>query len=142
MKLVKARRSYGHEISIAPLIDVVFLLIIFFMTVSQFTRVEVELIELPKAKTGEPGGTGLGGRLIVNVRQDKSIWVSGKTYTPASLRAMLAKVVAKKPANEITVLVRGDRRMPWGTAAEVMDACAAHGISQVRVAVVEQDTSD
>jgi len=137
MRLRKARRTYGSEINIAPLIDVVFLLIIFFMTVSQFTRVEVEDLTLPEAEKGEKPKKLGPGRLIVNVRKDGRIVVSGRALSVESLERLLAEELKDRRPEDLTVLLRGDKDMAWKTAAAVMQACAAKGIARVRVAVVE-----
>ena len=52
MRLRKRKPEYGCEINIAPLIDVVFLLIIFFLTVSHITQLQVEPLSLPEAEEG------------------------------------------------------------------------------------------
>ena len=139
MQLRKTKRTYGCEINIAPLIDVVFLLIIFFMTVSQITRVEAEDLTLPEARQGEAPKETPAGRFIVNVHQDGRIVVAGRTRSIASLQDMLAGELAERSADEITVLVRGDRDTPWERVSEIMRACAAQGIGRVRVAVIEPD---
>ena len=136
MRLRKAQRAYGYEINIAPLIDVVFLLIIFFMTVSQITRVEVTPLELPQAKTSEPPRMG---RLVINVREDGRISCEGRAYTLESLQAMLTAGAAQRKPGDVSVLIRGDRRLPWATAARILQACAAGRIDRVHIAVVEPD---
>jgi len=137
MKLHKARRSFGTEINIAPLIDVVFLLIIFFMTVSQITKMEVEPVTLPEAAKGEAPKELATGRVIVNVLEDGRIVVAGQPCTPQALRGLLAQEVKQRGSEEVVVLVRGDREAPWRQAAAVLQACGANGIGQVRVAVIE-----
>ncbi len=134
MRLRKAQRAYGYEINIAPLIDVVFLLIIFFMTVSQITRVEVTPLDLPEAKMNEPPQVG---RLVINVRQDGRISCEGRSYTVESLQAMLAVGAEHRKPGDVSVLIRGDRRLPWATAARILQACAASRIDRVHIAVVE-----
>ena len=50
MRLHKVKRDFGYDINIAPLIDVVFLLIVFFLTVSHIAQVRVEALSLPEAQ--------------------------------------------------------------------------------------------
>ena len=135
MQLRKTKRTYGCEINIAPLIDVVFLLIIFFMTVSQISRVEVEDLVLPEAAAGQPRPPVR--RLIVNVHATGRRVVSGQDQSMASLVRMLADAVNEPGGRELSVLVRADREADWAHVAEVMQACAANGIGRVRVAVSE-----
>ena len=139
MRLHRAQRRYGCEISIAPLIDVVFLLIIFFMTISQISRVEVEELMLPEAKAGEVSEEKPPGRLVVNVHKDGRIVVGGEPESIDSLRELLAREVKERGANKLTVVVRGDRDTRWEHVAEIMRVCGACGIGGVKIAVVESE---
>jgi biopolymer transport protein ExbD len=139
MRLHKAKRRYGAEINMAPLIDVVFLLIIFFMCVSQFTRIEVENLKLPEARAGEEEIPGPSGPVIVNVHEDGRIVYNGADYVVAALGAELkAKYKDTPPEALPPVVIRGDRRLEWRKAAEIMKACAGAGLGRVRVAVVDK----
>ena len=72
MRLRKKHHLQGVEINIAPLIDVVLLLIIFFMVIAQFTRLEVEALELPKAQHGDSPSDPLDRQIIVNMHSFSS----------------------------------------------------------------------
>ena len=140
MRLHKARRSYGCEINIAPLIDIVFLLIIFFMIVSQITRVEVENLELPEAKKGEDPKPVRPSHFVINVQKDGRVAMFGQALSIASLQGLLAEQVRGRQPDEISVVVRGDRTAPWRAVAGILRACAANRISRVRVAVIEPES--
>jgi len=143
MKLGKTRRAFGAELNIAPLIDVVFLLIIFFMTVSQMTKMEVEEVTLPEAKEGTPPKELATGRLIINLRKDGQVVVDGRTRSIDSLRGLLARELKdRERADELSVLVRGDREAPWQRAAQILRACTANGIDHVRMAVIEPQAAE
>ena len=137
MKLTKLKRPVGCEVNMAPLIDLTFLLIIFFMTVSQISRVEVQSLNLPEAQSGKSKTLQLSGKVIVNVPKDGRIIVSGRNCTLSSLDSHLAKVVAQRGAEKVSVLVRGDRDISWETAGSVLKVASARGIKNVRVAVVK-----
>ena len=138
MRLRRAQRRFGYEVNIAPLIDVVFLLIIFFMTVSQISRVEVVPLELPEAAMHEKP---LSGRLIINVSyaEDKTshIVVEGREHSVESLHKMLSVGAETRRPGDVSVLIRGDRRVPWSTAARVFQTCTANRIDRVHIAVAE-----
>jgi biopolymer transport protein ExbD len=139
MRLRRTRRHVGWEVSIAPLIDVVFQLIIYGLVVSLIAKVECEDIALPQARKGEEGKEALALRLVINVRKNGQIVVGGQGHTAESLQPVLAgeSARAKNESGTLTVLVRGDRETDWKYIAQVMSACAAGGISRVHVAVVE-----
>jgi len=137
MRLRKKRRTYGTTLNIAPLIDVVFLLIIFFMVVTQFTSAAFEDMELPVARSGERSEAQPAGRLVVNVHADGRLRVMGQDHTPESLQALLSREREAHGPDRMNILVRGDRLTPWRKVAPVLAACAALGIKHVRVAVNE-----
>jgi len=137
MKLTKTRRVYGCEINIAPLIDVVFLLIIFFMTVSHITRVEVQKVALPEATKGERPPEDRTGRVVINVQKDGTIRAGGKEQSVESLGAFVTEQVKGRPPSEVSVLIRADQDLPWDVAAKVLHVCGRHNISRVQVAVLE-----
>ena len=139
MRLHKAKRTYGCSINIAPLIDVVFLLIIFFMATSQITRVEVEDLALPEAKKAEGRQDMPAGPFVINVHKDGRIVVFGQTISISSLQGVVTNELKVRGVEELTVLVRGDRDTPWAQLAEVMRICSAQGITRVRVAVIESE---
>lgn len=134
MRLRRTSRRPEAEINIAPLIDVVFLLIIFSMVVSQFTKVQSEEIELPEASQGDAADLAPAPRLIVNVSADGNVVVDGRPVAPAELDTLLAGL-----GPDPEVVIRGDRATAWRTVRRIMQACAARGISKVKVAVTEPE---
>ena len=137
MRLTKKRRRFGCEINITPLIDIVFLLIIFSMVVSQFTKVEVDELELPEAAKGETPKALPVGRIIVNLHTDGRIVVGGQAHSPQSLKDLLDAAVNQSGNENVSILIRGDRQAPWRKVAGVLRACAAKNIAKVKVAVIE-----
>ncbi len=135
MRLRKTSRAPSAEINIAPLIDVVFLLIIFSMLVSQFVRVQAEELELPEATTGERPAEITPRQLVVNISADGSVVSNGRPRDQAALVQLLADHAASHADPQ--VLIRGDRASAWGVARDVMAACARRGMDKVRVAVTE-----
>lgn len=118
----------------AALIDVVFLLIVFFMTVSQFSRVQAKDIVLPEAASGEVRDAS-SGPIVVNVHRDGRIEIAGRTYTDQTVREGLTRHGPKG----VSVLIRSDRDTPWQAVSGVMHVCGQIGIRRVRIAVVEGD---
>ena len=137
MLLHKAKREYGCEINIAPMIDVVFLLNIFFLTVAHVARVQVEPLELPEAREGNKSDQLAGGRLIVNVHKDGRIAIAGQAQSLGSIRQVLVRETGDESPAPSSILIRGDRETPWEKIRELMDVCIDCGIGQVDVAVIE-----
>ncbi len=138
MRLRKRLHLSGIEINIAPLIDVVFLLIIFFMVISQFTQIEIEALDLPEARQGDHPTDPLDRQIIINVHMDGRIMIAGTNYTLDSFGQLLQAKLTKYIATEISVLIRADQQTPWGKISEIMEVCASQAVIQVRVAVVDE----
>ena len=115
-------------LSMTPLIDVVFLLLIFFLVASRLSQEDRELdIPLPSAANAMPM-TVEPQELIVNIDQDGAIVVNSQTYDAEKFERMLAQTIADNPLGQ-SVLIRADRRVPLQTPVDVMDICLQSGAS-------------
>lgn len=134
MKLTKRQHNKTASMNMTSMIDIVFLLLIFFMTVTQISKVEKERLELPKlAGTDDQKPT----TLIVNVNQEGAIVVYGREVSLTELVTQVGEelvAVGNEPAR-LTVVLRADRRGTSRTVNEVVQKLSALGIRQVRIAV-------
>lgn len=137
MRLRKSHRQVSCELGVAPMIDVVFLLIIFFMTVSQMTRIGGEPVQLPEAQTQEFDEEMPSGIIVITVQRAGQITIEGESYTLTSLGGLLREATREKPANSVPVLIRADAYALWDQVGQVMRVCAANHLTKVRVAVIE-----
>src|SRR5688572_29333399 len=117
MQLSKHRRQTTARMNMTPMIDVTFLLLIFFMTVTQVSEVNKEQMELPKQKGAEDQAPAA---LIINVTEAGEVIVAGDKITTARLASMLGEQIAQAGGdpNRIRVVLRADAR---GTSAAVND---------------------
>ncbi len=115
-------------INMTPMIDCVFLLLIFFLAATTFASEEVELdLRLPQAKSGQ---AGKGDKpMVVNLLADSSIRVDGRAVTLEALKQKLAAAGQRNP--EQTVLVRGDEKAQFGIGVQVLDLCRIAKIKKV-----------
>ena len=143
MKLHKARRSFGAELNIAPLIDVVFLLIIFFMTVAEFARIETEEVELPVADRAKVEESAPPGRLVINVDKDGHLVISKHRADFATLQKWLHREAQAHRTGEgevnVEVLVRSDGRADFGRIQDIMLECARNGIWKISFAALHEE---
>ncbi len=113
-------------LSMTPLIDVVFLLLIFFLVASRLSQEDRELdIPLPSAANAMPM-TVEPQEMIVNIDQAGAIIVNNKTLDHDQFRRLLAQAVIDNPIGQ-AVLIRADRRVPVQAPVEVMDMCLQAG---------------
>tara|TARA_E500000318_G_C3483361_1_gene181340 strand:+ start:188 stop:607 length:420 start_codon:yes stop_codon:yes gene_type:complete len=116
----------GPSIEMTPIIDMVFLLLIFFLVATTYQQSEREIqIALPEAESGGPITTMLR-EIVINVRGDGSLIVGGTTMTLDGLRTVIAEAVDVNPEQKVSV--RGDRDVAYGDVARVLDVCKASGI--------------
>ncbi|MEZ6194668.1 MAG: biopolymer transporter ExbD [Planctomycetota bacterium] len=120
------RDEVGAMVDMAPLVDVVFLLLIFFMVTATFQIDERDLsIAVPAAENGNPL-RDLPETLVVGVRKDGSFSVGSTVLDRESLRAVLVK--AKRKNERQRVIVRADRDTPFRHPVDVLDLCTGIGI--------------
>jgi biopolymer transport protein ExbD len=118
----------GASIELTPLIDVVFLLLIFFLVATTFQQTEREMqIALPAASAAGPISAAMR-ELIINVDAEGRIYVSGAMIEPEALRDLVARAVATNPDQKVTV--RGDRSTVYANIVQVLDICKGSGIQE------------
>jgi len=118
----------GPVVELTPVIDMVFLLLIFFLVATTFAQEEREMqIALPEAESGQPISLALR-ELIINVDDRGTAVVSGRSVSLEELREIVTRAVEANPEQKVSV--RADRGAPYGTVARVLDVCKASGINQ------------
>ena len=124
---IKAREAQtGVSIELTPMIDMVFLLLIFFLVATTFQQTEREMqIALPMASSSEPISAVLQ-ELVINVDFDGRIIVGSRTLEPDELRSVVSDAVKVNPEQKVTV--RGDRRTPYSNVVRVLDICKGAGV--------------
>ncbi len=115
-------------LSMTPLIDVVFLLLIFFLVASRLSQEDRELdIPLPSAANAMPM-TVEPQEMIVNIQENGAIVVNNQSYDAVQFERMLTQAITDNPLGQ-SVLIRADRRVPLQTPVDVMDICLQSGAS-------------
>lgn len=138
-------RSVDEEpvIPMAPMIDIIFLLLIFFITTSVFARMENEIsITVPTAESATTPKRNLG-EMIVNVQQDGTLIVNQRRVTLDQLAILLNRIAKQYP--DQSVIIRGDRQSNLEDAITILDLCAKTGIWNVSFAALppeDQSASD
>ncbi len=127
--LIRApREADGIAIDMTPIIDMVFLLLIFFLIATTFQQTEREMrIALPFAASAGPLSTALR-ELVVNVDEQGGIVVSGRTMSSRELDELVREAVRNNPAQKVTI--RGDRRCAYGPIVAVLDVCKNAGVQE------------
>jgi len=117
-----------------PMIDIVFLLIIFFMTVTQVSKMNREQVELPVLKGSEDQKPSV---MTINVTDAEKIRVSGRTLTIDELIAMVDRELRRVGDNPqmLRVVIRADQRGRSAGVSSVVRALKRLNVLSVRIAV-------
>lgn len=130
----KGRLELEHglkQIDIAPLIDIVFQLLIFFMLTSSFVMQPGIRVNLPKAVTSE---VVKYENIEIMVTGENVTYFNGKVVTTQELKNLL-KQVAKR--NQ-TILIKADRHASLGRVVEIWDMARDLGITQINIATNQE----
>jgi len=126
-------------IPMAPMLDIIFLLLIFFVTTSVFARLENVLsITVPTAETAAPPKRDLG-EMIINVKYDGTIIINQRRVSLDQLRVLLQRIAKNYP--DQSVIIRGDRRAALEYAIQILDTCAKSGVWNVQFAALPPEES-
>jgi biopolymer transport protein ExbD len=119
-------------LNMTPFIDVVFILLIFFLVAAKFANEDRELpVQLPSAQSAIPM-TMEPEVLVVGVNQAGGYFVEGQVLTLEALEARIQKGVRDNPISQ-TVVIRGDRRVPFQHVVAVMDICRKSNVPSYKV---------
>ena len=130
MKFKRRLSLEKGQLDIAPLIDVVFLLLIFFMLTSSFIFQPGIKINLPKALTSEVIHRE---NLIIVITDKGSLHINDRLIDGEELSSRLE--IARKEAKPI--LIKADRKASLGKVVEVWDLCRAGGIEKINIATTQ-----
>jgi biopolymer transport protein ExbD len=115
-------------LNLTPLIDVVFLLLIFFLVASRMSQEEHQLdIALPSAANAVPM-TVEPQELIVNIDQQGRLLVDAKQMSLEDFDSMIRLLSVNNPTGN-SVIIRGDRRVAFQAPIDVMNICLKYGVA-------------
>ena len=130
------RSSVAGTLSLTPLIDVVFLLLIFFLVTSEFEEEERRLdIVLPTATSAVPM-TGKPKEIVIDIDDQGMVYLGGQATDFDELERLLKSAVAQNPTNQ-TAVIRADRSTAFQPVVTAMDLCNRTGISDYSVTTQE-----
>lgn len=117
---------------IAPMIDIVFLLLIFFLVTWNFSRDETELdVQVPTAREGKESRRAIG-EVILNVKADGSVIMNRRAMDLDELETALTRVAQLYP--DQAVVLRGDVNTEYKSIVDVLDVCRGANIWNVAFA--------
>jgi len=137
MRITRQVKEEGEAIQMAPLIDIIFLTLVFFMVTAVFGALESEIdITLPTAESAVESNRAQG-EIFINLREDGTIVVNDRVMDIPELQDVLDRVAAHFPGG--AVIIRGDRNAILGRAIQILDACRKADIQNVAFAALDEE---
>jgi len=129
VKKLKITGDVGPDVmlNMTPMIDVVFQLLLFFMLVTEMSKMEAEAISLPTATKGIEDRKPLHNRLVINVKKEGTIVINRREFSPRGLRGFLHEIsVRYRDADGLSTLpvkIRADANVQYKYVQQVMVQC-------------------
>jgi biopolymer transport protein ExbD len=132
---IKAPARDDVAVDMGPMIDLVFLLLIFFMVASVVTELDKKEVAIPLSKHAKvPDDTT--GRMMLSIDANNQVYVG---LTPVDIEQLKASIETELEANpELRILIRADRRVEYKTCKEIMIACGDVGATDLIYATFEE----
>ncbi len=127
-RLGRHRRSRDAAINMAPLIDMIFILLIFFIVTTSFIKESGIEIERPAARSAEKKEKI---HLMIEIAEDGNLFIEGKPVDIRALGPRMKRFIVETP--EGSVMIAADRSSRTGTLVRVLDECRLAGVENIGV---------
>ncbi|HSG90808.1 MAG TPA: biopolymer transporter ExbD [Pseudomonadales bacterium] len=130
--MARFSKDETSEINLTPMLDVVFIMLIFFIVTATFIKEPGTQVVKPEAETALAKKTV---SVLVAISAANEIWIDKDEVAPSAVRAVLERLIAENPKGGL--VVQADQGAKNETLMVVLDAARAAGIQQVAVATEE-----
>jgi biopolymer transport protein ExbD len=117
------------EINLTPMLDVVFIMLIFFIVTAVFVKEPGVEVNRPEAMTAF---TPESGSIFIAVSANNEIWIDGRSVPPEAVRAAIERLAAENPEGGVVIMADNESFNEF--VINVMDAAKAAGIAQITLA--------
>jgi len=125
-RLAKHNEEEGAEIDLTPMLDVVFIMLIFFIVVASFIKEAGVEINRPDNSKSDPSDAT---SILVQIRSDNQIWMENRRVDARAVRANIQRLLANDPEQGVTIKVEKGARA--GAVVDVADAAREAGAPSV-----------
>jgi biopolymer transport protein ExbD len=125
-------------IQLAPLVDIAFWALMFFMIIAVFNQMEVQVnLTLPKSKTAVQAAQS-AGKIVINITKEGRFFVNQKEYTGNTLAMMLREVSKLFPNQQ--VIIRADELTYHKYVIQALDACGRSNLTDISFSTLPDET--
>ena len=118
----------GNDIDITPMLDIVFIMLIFFIVTTSFVKESGVTVNRPSAQTAEEKK---GSNILVAIRANGEIWIDRRAIDVRAVRPNIERMKAENP--EGAVIIQADEFSPAGMVVKVMDQVRLAGITNISI---------
>ncbi len=129
MRRRRDRRKSESEVNLTPMLDVVFIMLIFFIVTASFVKESGIEISRPGASTAVRKEKG---NILIAISANDQIWMNRRQVDPRALRANIERAHAENP--QAAVIIQADKEAKTGLLVKVMDAARSAGVKSISLA--------
>jgi biopolymer transport protein ExbD len=129
MRRRRTREADESEVNLTPMLDVVFIMLIFFIVTASFAKEAGIDINRPNAATAE---VKQKGNILIAISDTGQIWIDKRRVDVRAVRANIERLYAENPQG--SVVIQADTDSKNGLLVEVMDAARQAGVFNVSIA--------
>ena len=126
-KIGKKQDQGGAEIDLTPMLDVVFIMLIFFIVVASF--IKEAGVEVNRPDDNQPDNPEDSTSILVEVASDNQIWMENRRVDIRAVRANIQRLLAEDPEAPVTIKV--EKGAEAGIVVDVADAARESGVAAV-----------
>ena len=126
-KIAKEQEQGGAEIDLTPMLDVVFIMLIFFIVVASF--IKEAGVEVNRPDDNQPDDPEDSTSILVEVASDNQIWMENRRVDIRAVRANIQRLLAEDPEAPVTIKV--EKGAEAGIVVDVADAARESGVTAV-----------
>lgn len=128
-----AKQPEGSEIDLTPMLDVVFIMLIFFIVTATFIKEPGMEVKRPEAVTRDQIKNQ---NILIAINGTNEVWIDRKKIEPRFLKSVIERMHAENPLG--AVVIQADQDSNAGTYAEVWDAAKEAGVKRISLAADEK----
>jgi biopolymer transport protein ExbD len=126
-KIAKQQEDEGAEIDLTPMLDVVFIMLIFFIVVASF--IKEAGIEVNRPDDNQQSDPNDSVSIVIEVAADNQIWMENRRVDVRAVRANIQRVLAEDPEAPLTIKV--EKGAKTGVVVDIADAAREAGVGAV-----------
>jgi biopolymer transport protein ExbD len=134
MRRRRIREREENEVNLTPMLDVVFIMLIFFIVTASFVKESGIEVVRPKAKTAEVQERA---NILIAIRDDGQVWIQRRAVDLRAVRANIERLMAENPQG--AVIIQADENSRTGVLVEVMDQARLAGAQSISIAAEERE---